>query len=295
MPDETRHESADLEDYTSPGTRTRGMRTWTGSSSMTARTPGQAGWEPRMREPSRTARPTWSHTTPESTAVRRPRRRRPSTQSTTTITTSAPPLTASLSAPRTCARSCRADERPFRSGRSTLRMSGSACLTETRPAPAACLSGVWLFHMADEKDVITVAAATPIDAAMNTTRTAGEPANTGGAESAGAEALDLLLPHATLGVLRRVRPDASMARCAFGLARRPGAVAARSGKLAAELASIAAGRSAVAPQPRDRRFADPAWSGNPLLKRILQTYLAVGQTAGGLLADAELDWRDDTR
>ena len=149
--------------------------------------------------------------------------------------------------------------------------------------------------MADEKDVITVAAATPIDAAMNTTRTAGEPANTGGAESAGAEALDLLLPHATLGVLRRFRPDASMARCAFRLASRPGAVAARSGKLAAELASIAAGRSAVAPQPRDRRFADPAWSGNPLLKRILQTYLAVGQTAGGLLADAELDWRDDTR
>src|ERR1035437_3339835 len=73
MPDETRHESADLEDYTSPGTRTRGMRTWTGSSSMTARTPGQAGWEPRMREPSRTARPTWSHTTPESTAGRRAR------------------------------------------------------------------------------------------------------------------------------------------------------------------------------------------------------------------------------
>ena len=149
--------------------------------------------------------------------------------------------------------------------------------------------------MADEKDVITVAASTPIDATMNTTRTAGEPANTGGAESAGAGALDLLLPHATVGLLRRFRPDASMTRYALRLASRPGAVAGRSGKLAAELVSIAAGRSAVAAQPRDRRFADPAWSGNPLLKRILQTYLAVGRTAEELLADAELDWRDDTR
>ncbi len=149
--------------------------------------------------------------------------------------------------------------------------------------------------MVDVKDVITVAAATPIDATMNATRTAGVSADAGGAESAGAGALDLLLPHATAGVLRRFRPDASMARYAFRLASRPGTVAARYGKLAAELASIAAGRSAVAPQPRDRRFADPAWSGNPWLKRTLQTYLAVGQAAEKLLADAELDWRDNTR
>jgi polyhydroxyalkanoate synthase len=86
-----------------------------------------------------------------------------------------------------------------------------------------------------------------------------------------------------------------MTRYAFRLARRPRTVAARSGKLAAELASIAAGRSETAPPRRDRRFADPAWSGNPVLKRILQTYLTVGRTAEELLADAELDWRDDTR
>jgi class II poly(R)-hydroxyalkanoic acid synthase len=130
---------------------------------------------------------------------------------------------------------------------------------------------------------------------MNTTRTAGEPADTGDAESAGAGALDLLLPHATVGVLRRFRPNASMTRYALRLASRPGTVAAQYGKLAAELAGIAAGRSAIAPQPRDRRFSDPAWSGNPWLKRTLQTYLAAGQTAEKLLADAELDWRDNTR
>jgi polyhydroxyalkanoate synthase len=149
--------------------------------------------------------------------------------------------------------------------------------------------------MVDEKDVITMAAETPTDATMNTTRKAGESADTGGAESADGGALDLILPHATVGVLRRFRPDASMARYALRLAGRPKTVAARCGKLAAELASIAAGRSAIAPPRRDRRFADPAWSGNPVLKRILQTYLAVGQTSEELLADAELDWRDDTR
>ena len=34
---------------------------------------------------------------------------------------------------------------------------------------------------------------------------------------------------------------------------------------------------------------------NPLLKRTVQTYLALGGTAETLLADAALDWRDNTR
>ncbi|MGO9217646.1 MAG: PHA/PHB synthase family protein [Streptosporangiaceae bacterium] len=107
--------------------------------------------------------------------------------------------------------------------------------------------------------------------------------------------LDLVLPDATLGTVRRFRPDASMMRYAARLASRPGTVALRAGKLAADLAGIAAGSSAIAPDRRDRRFADPAWSENPLLKRVVQTYLAVGKTAEELLADADLDWRDNTR
>ena len=43
---------------------------------------------------------------------------------------------------------------------------------------------------------------------------------------------------------------------------------------------------------RDRRFADPAWTQNPLLRRIVQAYLAAGRTAEELVGDAELDWRD---
>ena len=130
-------------------------------------------------------------------------------------------------------------------------------------------------------------------------RLAGESAEFDATDAAGeldaAGALDLFLPDAALGTLRRFRPDTSMVRYAARLARRPGTVTRRAGQLAAELAGIAAGSSEIAPARRDRRFADAAWSENPLLRRTVQTYLAVGQTAEELLADAELDWRDNER
>ena len=69
----------------------------------------------------------------------------------------------------------------------------------------------------------------------------------------------------------------------------------RLGDLAAELGRIAAGTSTIAPSSRDRRFTDPAWTENPLLRRLVQAYLAAGQTAEQLVADADLDWRDEQR
>jgi polyhydroxyalkanoate synthase len=108
-------------------------------------------------------------------------------------------------------------------------------------------------------------------------------------------ALDLLLSDAALGVLRRFRPGAPALRLAMSLARQPGSMTRRAAGLTRELAAIAAGRSSLAPAPRDRRFADTAWAGNPFLKRIVQAYLAVGALAEALLADADLDWRDAER
>jgi hypothetical protein len=69
------------------------------------------------------------------------------------------------------------------------------------------------------------------------------------------------------------------------LARRPRTTGRRLGALAAELARIGIGTSTVAPSKRDRRFADPAWSGNPLLRRVVQAYLATRKT---LEAEGEL-------
>jgi polyhydroxyalkanoate synthase len=116
-------------------------------------------------------------------------------------------------------------------------------------------------------------------------------------EAAGdfAGALDLLLADGALGVLRRLRPDGAVARLAASLARQPQLVSQHAAGLAVELAQIAAGRSQLAPDRKDRRFADPGWSQNRLLKRAMQAYLASGRTAEALLAGAELDWRDSER
>jgi polyhydroxyalkanoate synthase subunit PhaC len=107
--------------------------------------------------------------------------------------------------------------------------------------------------------------------------------------------LDALLVDAALGPLRRFAPNRSTARFAFHLARRPLTTGRRLGGLAAELARIGVGTSTVAPSKRDRRFADPAWTENPLLRRLVQAYQAAGQTAGQLVGDAALGWQDEQR
>ena len=107
--------------------------------------------------------------------------------------------------------------------------------------------------------------------------------------------LDVLLVDAALGPYRRFAPDASTVKFAAGLARRPLSTARRVGAFGAEAARIVAGTSTHAPTKRDRRFADAAWAENPMLRRVLQAYLAAGKTAEQLIADARLDWRDDQR
>jgi polyhydroxyalkanoate synthase len=118
-------------------------------------------------------------------------------------------------------------------------------------------------------------------------------------EAAAADAvtapLDLLLTDAALGALRRVNPGGSGLRLAAALAARPWLVARQGRQLLREMARITAGTSAVRPSQRDRRFTDPGWNGNPLLRRVLQAYLAATQTAEGLAAGADLNWADSER
>jgi len=110
-----------------------------------------------------------------------------------------------------------------------------------------------------------------------------------------AAALDLLLTQAALGPMRQFFPGRAVLRLAWALAGQPGLLASRAGGLAAELARVAGGTSAVAPGKRDRRFTDPAWTGNPVLRRLMQAYLTAGDTALGLVDDLPLDWRDAER
>jgi polyhydroxyalkanoate synthase subunit PhaC len=109
------------------------------------------------------------------------------------------------------------------------------------------------------------------------------------------DALGSVLIDAALGPGRRFVPGIAAAKATATLAMRPHRVARRAAGLGAELVKIAAGRSEVGPQRGDRRFADPAWNGNPAFRRVVQAYLATGEAIDRLLCDAELDWTAERR
>ena len=107
--------------------------------------------------------------------------------------------------------------------------------------------------------------------------------------------LDLMLTDAALGLGRRLAPNSSWLALGAGLVRRPRAVTRRGAELARQLTQITVGQSKITPDKRDRRFADAAWRENPVLRRAVQAYLAAETTAGALVADADLGWRDNER
>src|ERR1700753_1793543 len=115
------------------------------------------------------------------------------------------------------------------------------------------------------------------------------------AEDAVSAPLDMLLTDAATGMLRRLSPGGSGLRLAAALAVRPRLVAGRGGQLLGELGRIAVGRSQVEPSRRDRRFSEPGWTGNPLLHRAMQAYLAAAETAEGVVAEAGLAEADSQR
>ena len=107
--------------------------------------------------------------------------------------------------------------------------------------------------------------------------------------------LDALLVDAALGPRRRLAPNSSTVRFAARLASHPWRPAAGWAAWRRNWLGSASGTSTIAPSKRDRRFADPAWSQNPLLHRAVQGYLATSRAAGALVDDAGLEWRDDQR
>jgi polyhydroxyalkanoate synthase len=114
-------------------------------------------------------------------------------------------------------------------------------------------------------------------------------------ELAGAP-LDLLLTDAAKGNWRRLLPETTtVLPLVRGLANRPLKVAGRVRGLVGELGKVAVGSSTLEPEPKDRRFAEPAWSSNPVLRRALQAYLATSRTAEALVEDARLPEADRLR
>jgi len=58
--------------------------------------------------------------------------------------------------------------------------------------------------------------------------------------------------------------------------RQPRAVLRSGPKVGLQFLQIGLGKSEVAPEKGDKRFADPAWQQNPLFRTAMQTYLALG-------------------
>ncbi|MHB8690826.1 MAG: PHA/PHB synthase family protein [Solirubrobacteraceae bacterium] len=126
-------------------------------------------------------------------------------------------------------------------------------------------------------------------------RAATKRSNGTGARAGARAALDVMLTDAAIGqgTARRFVEPGSTVALAGGLARHPGRVAARLGRLGGELGRVALGNSTLQPAKGDRRFADRAWQESWMFRRLMQTYLALGQTADGLVDDAALSWKAD--
>ncbi|GAB3674966.1 PHA/PHB synthase family protein [Salinisphaera aquimarina] len=107
--------------------------------------------------------------------------------------------------------------------------------------------------------------------------------------------LDSLLADAANGSLGRFLPGTEGLLLGAALARQPRTVARRLSGLAADLGRIAVGMSEIEPSRRDKRFKDPAWSGNPFFRRCMQGYLASAGTLQQLFDDVDLDQQSERR
>jgi len=95
-------------------------------------------------------------------------------------------------------------------------------------------------------------------------------------------------------------PDAVRAQCGIPLVRpcvinNPAVAVRQSMMLLAEFGRIASGGSALAPDPKDRRFADPVWKDNAAYRALAQSYLAWGNALYRFLDEANIDSRDAER
>ncbi len=74
---------------------------------------------------------------------------------------------------------------------------------------------------------------------------------------------------------------------AIALSRQP--VTAHLKGYASELAGVIKGESTVAPDPKDRRFVDPAWQSNFLFRRLLQAHMVTQKGLAQVVEESKLD------
>jgi polyhydroxyalkanoate synthase len=94
----------------------------------------------------------------------------------------------------------------------------------------------------------------------------------------------------------RAADFAGAAKALAGAAvREPVRAARHLGRYAKALGNAARGAAGAAPDPKDRRFADPAWQSNAALRRLLQAHAATGQELARYIDATSLSARDKAR
>jgi polyhydroxyalkanoate synthase len=94
----------------------------------------------------------------------------------------------------------------------------------------------------------------------------------------------------------RARDFGGAAQALVGAAvKQPVKAARHLGAYAKELAKAVRGKSEAAPDPKDKRFADPAWASSPIHKRLLQAHLATGKELERYIESTSLNARDKAR
>jgi polyhydroxyalkanoate synthase subunit PhaC len=91
-----------------------------------------------------------------------------------------------------------------------------------------------------------------------------------------------------VGLTRR-QIGAALGRLLGRVAVEPGVVVTGAADAAGRLLDVAAGRSDVAPDPGDKRFADPVWADNLVYRRLLQAYLVERDALFRLVDELGLD------
>jgi len=86
-----------------------------------------------------------------------------------------------------------------------------------------------------------------------------------------------------------------MARAVLSTLAQPAPLVREAARLGRNAVRILRGTDEIAPAPKDKRFADPAWSTHPGYRRLAQSYLAVTGSLNGLIDAYEAagaDWHE---
>jgi polyhydroxyalkanoate synthase len=81
----------------------------------------------------------------------------------------------------------------------------------------------------------------------------------------------------------------------FATFARPRPLAREAARFGRDTVRILRGTDEIAPSPKDKRFADPAWSDNPGYRRLAQSYLALSASLSRLVDEYEAggaDWHE---